>query len=206
MIALLRGRVAESGEDHVVIDTGGDAGGVGYLVYCGLRTLHRLPPQGQTAELRIITQVREDAITLYGFLDPGEQHWFRLLQNIQGVGARLALSVLSVLDADELTRAVSAQDRAPLTRASGVGPRLAGRIIAELKDRIGEAPLPVAAGRAAPAAGQEGGPLDDAMAALVNLGYGRGEAYTALLEARARLGEAAPLDGLIRESLKELAR
>ncbi|MCB1834879.1 MAG: Holliday junction branch migration protein RuvA, partial [Geminicoccaceae bacterium] len=107
MIALLRGRIAEIGEDHLIVD----AGGVGYLVHCPARTLQRLPSAGAAVELRIVTQVREDSITLYGFNDPAEQRWFRILQNIQGVGARLALAILSVSGPDELTQAVSAQDR-----------------------------------------------------------------------------------------------
>ncbi|MEZ5823755.1 MAG: Holliday junction branch migration protein RuvA [Geminicoccaceae bacterium] len=202
MIALLRGRIAEIGEDHVIVD----AGGVGYLVHCPSRTLHRLPSTGGEVELRIVTQVREDAITLYGFNDPAEQRWFRILQNIQGVGARLALAILSVSGPDELVQAIAAQDRVPLTRANGVGPKVAGRIVSELKDKIGS--LPAAGGGAveSPAApATASGAAGDALAALASLGYGRSEAFSALSRVQARLGGEATLDALIRESLKELS-
>ena len=200
MIALLRGRLAETGEDHVVVD----AGGVGYLVHCPSRALQRLPASGEV-ELRIVTQVREDSITLYGFADATEQRWFKLLQNIQGVGARVALSILSALSPDEIARAINAQDRAPLTRANGVGPKVAGRIVAELKDKVGSLPAsePVMAqgtARAGP-----GDDASDALAALASLGYGRSEAYAALARVQARLGPETPLDTLIRESLRELS-
>ena len=202
MIALLRGRVAEIGEDHLVID----ARGVGYLVHCPARTLHRVPGAGGEVELRIVTQVREDAITLYGFTDPAEQRWFRILQNIQGVGARVALAILSVLGPDELARAVSAQDRVPLTRANGVGPKVAGRIVSELKDKVGSLPASVsAAGTTAIAAGP-GSAAGDALAALASLDCGRGEAHAALAQVQSRLGDGASLDLLIRESLRELSR
>ena len=202
MIALLRGRIAEIGEDHLIVD----AGGVGYLVHCPARTLQRLPSAGAAVELRIVTQVREDSITLYGFNDPAEQRWFRILQNIQGVGARLALAILSVSGPDELTHAVSAQDRVPLTRANGVGPKVAGRIVSELRDKIGT--LPTAAGGVAlaPSASPAGSTAAaDALAALVSLGYGRSEAYSALARVQTRIDGEAGLDLLIRESLKELS-
>ncbi len=199
MIALLRGRVAHLGEDHAVLDVGG----VGYLVHCPNRVLARLP-RDEAVELKVVTQVREDAITLYGFLEPGEQAWFKLLQNIQGVGARLALAILGTLPPDEIAHAVSAGDRAPLTRAPGVGAKLAARIVSELQSRVGNLPaVPTIAGGFGPPAGD---PAGDALVALVGLGYGRSEAYTALAKVQDRLGEEAKLDGLIRESLKELAR
>ncbi len=198
MIALLRGRVAMLEEEAVVIDVGG----VGYRVSCAARTLAGLPPVGEAVELLIETHMREGAIQLFGFENRAEQHWFRLLQNIQGVGARLALSLLSTLTPDELAAAILAQDRAALSRASGVGPRLAGRIIAELKDRLGGLP-PASSGTApAVAAGSE---VEDAVSALVHLGYGRSEAWRAVTAARAGLGEEAGVDRLIREALKELA-
>ncbi len=208
MIALLRGRVALLGEDHVVIDTGGEGGGVGYVVQCAGRTLRRLPPLGQPAELRIVTQVREDSITLFGFTTPVEEEWFRLLQGIQGVGARLALALLSVLEPEEIGRAIAAQDARALTRASGVGPRLAGRITAELKDRVAKLPgVPAASGGgAAPAPVPVGGIVEDALAALQNLGYGRSEAYAVVARARTELGGDATLEQLLARSLKGLAR
>ncbi|HRY23308.1 MAG: Holliday junction branch migration protein RuvA [Geminicoccaceae bacterium] len=207
MIALLRGRIAAQGEDHVVIDTGGEAGGVGYLVQCAGKTLHRLPPTGQRAELRIITQVREDSITLYGFLTPVEEQWFRILQGIQGVGARLALAVLSVLEPEEIGRAIAAQDARALTRAAGVGPKLAGRIVAELKDRVAKLPAALAIGGAArPAPAPAGGVVEDALAALQNLGYGRSEAYAVVARVQNELGIDATLEQLLAASLKGLAR
>ena len=207
MIALLRGRIAAQGEDHVVIDTGGEAGGVGYLVQCAGKTLHRLPPTGQRAELRIITQVREDSITLYGFLTPVEEQWFRILQGIQGVGARLALAVLSVLAVEEFGRAIAAQDARALTRAAGVGPKLAGRIVAELKDRVAKLPAALAIGGAArPAPAPAGGVVEDALAALQNLGYGRSEAYAVVARVQNELGIDATLEQLLAASLKGLAR
>ena len=198
MIALLRGRVAMSEEEAVVIDVGG----VGYRVFCDARTLAALPPAGEAVELLIETHMREGAIQLFGFTDRVAQHWFRLLQNIQGVGARLALSLLSALTPDELAAAIAAQDRAALARASGVGPRLAGRIIAALKERLGSLPPAMAAGPAA-VTGDEA--LGDAVSALLHLGYGRSEAHRAATLARDRLGPAAGVDQLIREALKELA-
>ena len=128
MIARLRGTLDTLGEDHAVIDVGG----VGYLVACPTRTLAALPRPGEAVDLLIETQVRDDSITLYGFRSGAERSWFRLLQTVQGVGARVALAILSVLGPDELARAVAAQDKAALARASGVGPRLAGRIASEL--------------------------------------------------------------------------
>lgn len=198
MIALLRGTVASIGEEAAVVDVGG----VGYLVVCATSTLERLPRRGQPVELHTEMQVREDDITLYGFLDPAERVWFRMLQSVQGVGARVALSLLGVLRPEELVTAIALGDRAALTRAAGVGTRLAARIAAELKDRVGG--LPTAA--AAPAAlAVPSGPTEDALSALVNLGYGRSEAFAALSRIRGRLGDEARVDQLIREGLKELA-
>jgi len=200
LIALLRGRIAQTLDDQLILDVGG----VGYLVHCATRTLHRLPQGQAEVELRIVTQVREDAITLYGFTDAAEQRWFRVLQNIQGVGARLALAILSVLDPDELARAVHAQDKVPLTRAVGVGPKVAGRIVAELKDRIGALPA-TSSSRAAAGDATGGGPAADALAALVQLGYGRSEAFAALTSVQAQLGEGASVESLIRASLQQLS-
>ena len=202
MIARLRGTLDGLDEDHAVIDVGG----VGYLVACSTRTLAALPRPGEAVDLLIETQVRAESITLYGFSTAAERRWFRLLQTVQGVGARVALAILSVLGPDELARAVAAQDRAELGRASGVGPRLAGRIASELKDRLSE--LPALAGAPAPelAAAALGGPAADAVAALVRLGYARSEAHQAIAQAAATLGDTAPLEALIRTGLQELAR
>lgn len=199
MIARLRGRVDSVGDDHLVLDVGG----VGYLVHGPSRTLAGLPPPGETADLLIETQVREESITLYGFAGPTERAWFRLLQTVQGVGARVALAILSVLPPEDLARAVASQDKASLTRASGVGSRLAGRIVAELQSRAGELPTATPIG---PGPGPvTGRAAADALSALVNLGYGRSEAHAALGRALAAQGEEASVDALIRTSLRELA-
>jgi Holliday junction DNA helicase RuvA len=202
VIARLRGRLDTLHEGHAVIDVGG----VGYLVACATRTLAALPRPGEAVDLLIETQVRDDSITLYGFRSGAERSWFRLLQTVQGVGARVALGILSVLGPDELARAVAAQDKAALARASGVGPRLAGRIASELKDRLSELPGPVGGPWSGPAAMTLDGPADEAVSALVNLGYGRSDAHAAVAKAAAELGDAAPLEALIRTGLQELAR
>ncbi len=202
MIGKLTGVLESSGEDWALIDVGG----VGYLVFCSVRTLERAGRQGDGVSLLIETHVREDHIHLYGFADPGERDWFRLLSTVQGVGAKMALAVLSILSPADLIRAIAAQDKAALTRASGVGPKLAARIVAELKDKAGTAALgPAAAiGAGAISAGLEA-PAEDALSALVNLGYGRSEALGAVVEASRRLGNKAPLASLIKEGLKELS-
>ena len=201
MIARLRGRLDALEEGHAVIDVGG----VGYLVACSTRTLAALPRAGEPVDLLIETQVREDSITLYGFQSGAERRWFRLLQTVQGVGARVALGILSVLGPDELARAVAAQDKAALARASGVGPRLAGRIASELRERLSELPAPLGASGGGPGTALTG-PADDAVSALIKLGYGRSDAHAAVAKAAATLGDAAPLEALIRTGLQELAR
>lgn len=200
VIAFLRGRIAALGEDHVVLDVGG----VGYLVYIATRTLQQLPRTGETVELWIETVVREDTIALFGFLEARERIWFRLLQRVQGVGAKLALQLLGCFSPDELAAAIVARDRAALARAPGVGQRLAGRLIAELAERVRELPGPSPV-REQPAEVTVQGVAAEALAALVRLGFPRTEAASALARARARLSERAPLEALLRESLKELA-
>jgi len=196
MIAKLRGAVDAIGEDTVVIDVNG----VGYLVHASSRTLSQLPAVGQTVSLFIETQVREDAITLFGFAKSEDQRWFRLLTTVQGVGAKVALSILTALSPAELSAAVAHQDKTALARANGVGPKLAQRIVIELKDKVG-AILPdfevAPAAAAAP-----GSALADAVSALVNLGYRPAEASAAVSAARAKVGEAG-LDDLIKAALKE---
>jgi len=202
MIARLRGRLDSRADDHLVIDVGG----VGYLVHCPVRTLAGLPRAGEALDLHIETQVREESITLYGFSDPAERVWFRVMQQVQGVGARVALGVLSVLTPDQLALAVASQDKAALTQANGVGPRLAGRIVSELKDRLAgqlaaiAMPAPAARGGAQASDGAMGG----AVSALVNLGYGRSEALAAVSRAAAQDG-GATIETLIRAGLQELA-
>jgi Holliday junction DNA helicase RuvA len=197
MIAKLTGLVDSQGEDWAVLDVSG----VGYLVFCSGRTLGTLPRRGETARLFIDTHVREDHIHLYGFAEAAERDWFRLLQSVQGVGARVALAILSALSAGELTQTIAAQDKVPLTRASGVGAKLAQRIVAELKDKVAAAvPGPVSADAAA-----GNGEAQDAVSALVNLGYPRVEAFGAVAAATRELGGEAGVEALIRRGLKELA-
>ncbi|MGQ9371490.1 Holliday junction branch migration protein RuvA [Azospirillum sp. A39] len=205
MIAKLTGIVETVAADSVVLDVGG----VGYLLTCSGRTLARLV-RGERAALVVETFIRDDRIVLYGFAGAGERDWFRLLTTIQGVGSRSALAILSVLDADQLSHAIAAQDKTALSRADGVGPKLAARIINELKDKVGSlapaAGVPAPAGARAPAAPGEGGAVADALSALVNLGYGRSEAYAAVVAAARTAGEGAAVGDLIRLSLKELSQ
>jgi Holliday junction DNA helicase RuvA len=202
MIARLNGIVELLGEDRVVVDVGG----VGYLVFCSGRTLGRLPGDGVSVQLHIETHVREDHIHLYGFVDAAEHEWFRLLTTVQGVGARVALAILSAMGPDDLVRAVASGDKTAVSQANGVGPKLAGRIVSELKDRAGG----IALGPSATLAGggvQPGAAIDgDAVSALVNLGYGRSEAFGAVARAGNRLGGGAALADLIRAGLEELSQ
>jgi holliday junction DNA helicase RuvA len=202
MIAKLAGIVDSVGEDSAVIDVGG----VGYLAFCSTRTISRLPPAGSPVRLLIETHVREDHIHLYGFIDAAERDWFRLLMTVQGVGARLALSILSTVMPEDLSLAIFAQDRAVLARADGVGPRLAARIVNELKDKVSglAASLTQSVGPAS-AGVADSGPAADAVSALVNLEWGRAEAFAAVATAMNRLGSGAGVDALIRAALQERA-
>jgi len=200
VIARLTGRVAQRDEASCVIDVNG----VGYLVQASTRTLAALPSPPEPAVLLIETLVRDDAILLCGFIDPAERDWFRLLTTVQGVGAKLALSVLSALSPRDLVNAIAAGDRASLTRAPGVGARLAVRLLTELRDKAGA--MPSAPGVAAIAPGRLPSVAEDAVSALVNLGYRRPEAVPVVARVIDRLGDAAGLDGVIRDSLKELAQ
>ena len=200
MIALLTGRVEQLVEGSCVLDVNG----VGYLVQASTRTLGALPQPPATARLLIETVVREDAIQLYGFADPAEREWFRLLNTVQGVGAKVALSILSALSPRELVGAIAAGDRASLTRAPGVGPRLAVRLLTELKEKAGGMPSS-APGLSAPAF-RASSVAEDAVSALTNLGYRRPEAQPAVARVVERLGDGAALDAVIREALKELAQ
>lgn len=200
MIGKLTGTIDSTGEDWAIIDVAG----VGYLVFCSRRSLGLLPSVGGSASLLIETHVREDHIHLFGFAEPAERDWYRLLIGVQGVGAKMALAILSVLSPADLVQAIAAQDKASLTRASGVGPKLAGRIASELKDKAGGIALgPVALANGAPAAG---GVSEDAVSALVNLGYRRAEAFTAVAKAMGELGGEASVEALIKAGLKELAQ
>ena len=205
MIGKLTGLVDSSGEDWVIVDVSG----VGYLVHCSNRTLANLPGAGESVSLLIETHVREDHIHLYGFLQAAEQDWFGLLSTVQGVGVKVALAILSVLPPSELIQAIAAQDKRALTRANGVGPKLAGRIVAELKDKAGKLALGPAAALAGgtAAAARGGAPVlsEDAISVLVNLGYQRGEAFGAVAQATRELGADAPLEAVIKAGLKELS-
>ena len=200
MIGKLSGMVDSVGETEVILDVGG----VGYVVFCSTRTLGEIPAPGLPVRLLIETHVREDHIHLYGFADPAEREWFRLLTTVQGVGAKLALAILGALSPGALAQAIVAQDRAMLTQANGVGPKLAGRIAAELKDKVSGlvAPLSPAEPQLAPV----GGALADAVSALVNLGYGQPQAAAAIAAAARSAGEGADAARLIRLGLKELAK
>lgn len=204
MIARLAGILESVGPEGAVVDVGG----VGYIAFCSTRTIGALPPPGAVVRLHIETHVREDHIHLYGFIDAAERDWFRLLTTVQGVGARLALAILSAVAPEALTVAIVAQDRAALARADGVGPRLAARIVNELRDKVGGLALAVtplaAASGTAPAIG--GGAIADAVSALENLKIGRAEAYGAVAAAARRLGEGAAVEALIAAGLRELGQ
>lgn len=201
MIASLNGIVEIVGPDYAVIDVNG----VGYHVFASARTLGRLS-KGARARLAVETHVREDHIHLYGFGEAGERDWFRLLTTVQGVGAKTALSILSALSADDLVQAIAAQDKAPVTRADGVGPKLATRIVTELKDKVTRLALGIGAALDTPAPGAaDGSALNDAVSALVNLGYGKSEAYGAVARVSGRLGKDADAEALIKAGLKELS-
>jgi holliday junction DNA helicase RuvA len=203
MIAKLTGILDHIGPEGAIIDVGG----VGYLVFSSTRTLGQLPPPSGATCLLIETHVREDHIHLYGFIDTAERDWFRLLTTVQGVGAKVALAILSAVPPDDLTLAIVAQDKAMLARAEGVGPKLAARIVNELRDKVGG--LALAATNAtspAPQAANDPGATGDAVSALVNLGYRRAEAFGAVAAASRRLGGEAKVDALIRAGLQELAQ
>jgi Holliday junction DNA helicase RuvA len=198
MIALLTGTVAFREADRCVIDVHG----VGYLVQASTRTLSALPNPPEIARVLVETVVREDAILLYGFLDTAERDWFRLLTTVQGVGAKVALGVLSALAPADLAACIAAGDRARLTQAPGVGPKLAVRLLTELREKAGG--MPVDAGIALPVAAAPRGVAADALSALGNLGYKRAEAQPVV--ERIAGEDGLGLDEVIRRALKELAR
>ena len=198
MIAHLKGRLDSTGVDHAVIDVGG----VGYLIGASARTLAAIGPVGEAAMLHTEMLVAEDSIRLVGFARAEERDWFRLLTGVQGVGARVALAILSALDTAEIARAVSAQDKAMVARANGVGPKLAERIVRELKDKVGTVALgPAAATQVMPV-----GAAADAVSALLNLGFRPAEAASAVGAAEEDLGPAATLDALVRLALRKAAK
>ena len=202
MIGKLSGIIDSIQGSHVIIDVNG----VGYVVTCSSRTLRQIGANGSSATLRIETQVREDAISLFGFADTEEQDWFKLLTTVQGVGAKVALSILGSMSPEQLAQVIAAQDKTAMTEADGVGPKLALRLVTELKDKV-----PAFIGQSAtPVAGSALSPLptsaaSDAVSALVNLGYRRAEAFGVVATA-SRANPAATLDALIRMGLAELGR
>jgi len=205
MIGKLKGLIDSYGEDFVILDVGG----VGYQVHCSARTLQALPQTGAAAVLSIETYVREDQIRLFGFRSDVEREWFRLLQTVQGVGAKVALSVLSTLPPTDLANAIALRDKAAVARTPGVGPKVAERIVTELKDKAPQF------SNVDPAVVNLSGAIDDqraprpvtdAISALVNLGYGQPQAAAAIAAASRSAGEKAETAQLIRLGLKELAK
>ncbi len=207
MIGKLSGIIDSFGENFLILDVSG----VGYLVYASRQTLGRIGQKGDPASLLIDTHVREDAFTLYGFASAAEQSWFRLLNSVQGVGAKAAFAILAICPAERLALIIAAQDKAALTQADGVGPKLALRILTELKDKAGKMELSTKSvdspvGGSVEKSGETqsiSGVEDDAISALINLGYGRADAYTAVLKAKDKANDN--LQTLIREALKELS-
>jgi Holliday junction DNA helicase RuvA len=205
MIAKLKGIVDMLSDDNAIIDVNG----VGYLVSCSGRTLSRMPNLGEAVSMMIETHVREDQISLFGFLDIHEKEWFKLLQSVQGVGAKVALGILSTLSTEELAQAISLQDRTMVGRAKGVGPKMATRLVTELKDK---APAPAIAATFSTAKSNDGSApathliaARDAISALGNLGYRHSEASAVVERIMASEGEDASVQVLIRLGLKELS-
>jgi Holliday junction DNA helicase RuvA len=205
MIGKLKGLIESYGQDYVILDVGG----VGYEVHCSARTLQEMPGIGQPATLSIETHVREDQIRLFGFVTEIEREWFRLLQTVQGVGAKVALSVLGTLKPSELASAIAMRDKAMVARTPGVGPKVAERIVTELKDKapaytnVDPALVRLSGAlddKRAPA------PVTDAVSALVNLGYAQAQAAAAITAAARSAGEGAEATTLIRLGLRELAK
>jgi Holliday junction DNA helicase RuvA len=199
MIAHLKGRLDSTGIDHAVIDVGG----VGYLVGASARTLSAIGPVGEAAMLHTEMLVSEDSIRLVGFASADERDWFRLLTGVQGVGSRVALAILSALEPADLMRAIASGDKAMVARANGVGPKLAQRIVMELKDKVGGIALATGPGGGiAPPAGAGA----DAVSALLNLGFRPAEASAAVASAEEELGAGASLDALVRLALRKAAK
>ncbi|MEP3197958.1 MAG: Holliday junction branch migration protein RuvA [Lentilitoribacter sp.] len=205
MIGKLKGTIDEIAGDHILVDVHG----VCYVAFCSSRTLGAVGSQGEAVILYIETYVREDQLKLFGFKTEAEREWFRLLQSVQGVGAKVALAILSTLSASDLANAIALQDKAMVARAPGIGPKVAQRIVTELKNKA-----PALGGIDAPDMGlkQEIGegvasaPVADAVSALCNLGYSRDQAAGAVGAAVRDAGEDADSAKLIRLGLKELAK
>ncbi len=205
MIGKLRGIIDTYGEDFIIVDVGG----VGYLVHCSARTLQALPALGEAVTLAIETHVREDQIKLFGFLSDIEREWFRLLQTVQGVGTKVALAILGTLKPADLASAIALRDKAAITRAPGVGPKVAERIVTELKDKApAYTSIDPAVMRLSGALDESRAPrpITDAVSALVNLGYGQPQAAAAIAAAARSAGEGAETKHLIRLGLRELGK
>jgi Holliday junction DNA helicase RuvA len=206
MIGKLTGTIDSFGNDHVLLDVGG----VGYLVFASRRTMTRIGQPGDRASLLIDTHVREDHIHLFGFADANEQRWFRLLTSVQGVGAKVGMALLGTLTPDQISLAIASQDKAMITQADGVGPKLAVRILTELKEKVGQIEIQQPITKTNRPTEATSGPANlqhDAISALVNLGYGRAEAFTAVSQAahKANDNEKTNLQILIRLALKEIS-
>ena len=205
MIGKLKGIIDAYGEDYVILDVNG----VGYVVHCSARTLQALPAPGEPAVMAIETYVREDQIRLFGFLNDAEREWFRLLQTVQGVGAKVALAVLGTLKTADLATAIAMRDKATVARTPGVGAKVAERIVTELKDKapafasVDPALIHLSGALDAKRAPQ---PIMDAISALLNLGYGQPQATAAIAAASREAGESADTARLIRLGLRELSR
>ncbi len=205
MIGKLKGIVDSFSTDFLILDVNG----VGYQVHCSARTLSMLPQPGEAVTLSIETYVREDQIKLFGFPSDAEREWFKLLQTVQGVGAKVALSVLSTLKVGELATAIAMRDKAAVSRSPGVGAKVAERIVTELKDKVPAfADIDAGAAHLAGALDEKRAPrpVMDAVSALVNLGYGQPQAAAAIAAAARNAGDAADVQTLIRQGLKELAK
>jgi holliday junction DNA helicase RuvA len=205
MIGKLKGIIDAYGEDYVILDVNG----VGYVVHCSARTLQALPAPGESAALSIETYVREDQIRLFGFLSDTEREWFRLLQTVQGVGAKVALAVLGTLKTSDLATAIAMRDKATVARTPGVGAKVAERIVTELKDKApAYASVDPAVVHLAGAVDEKRAPqpVADAISALLNLGYGQPQAAAAIAAAAREAGEGADTARLIRLGLRELSR
>ncbi len=205
MIAKLSGILDSVSQSFLILDVNG----VGYQVAASPRTLSRMGQVGEPVSLLIDTQIREDAFNLFGFLEASEQQWFRLLTSVQGVGAKAGMAILGVTPPDQLGFAIASGDKTALTRAEGVGPKLAVRILTELKDKAGKIdlePKKLKASAVESGGKDGGGALDqDAVSALVNLGYGRSDAYAAVLQAKQKSNDNSKLNDIIKLALKELS-
>jgi Holliday junction DNA helicase RuvA len=208
MIGKLSGIIDSFADNHLLLDVQG----VGYLVHCSSRTLQNIGQTGDVCSLLIDTHVREDALNLYGFRDAAEQQWFRLLTSVQGVGAKVGLAILSAVPVERIGFAIASGDKAAIQQAEGVGPKLAIRIVTELKDKAGKIDLQMPAGKMPAAKNAQEPSLapnveNDAVSALVNLGYTKSDAFQAVLSAKQKANdnEAANVGDLIRLALKELS-